>query len=321
MPRRRALRLLGGAVAMAAFPGFRVRTARGGSVPKKCPRGTELCMRNELQVCMPKGGTCCWFTPEDSGYEPWGLVVGCGPGASCGSAQDGAIRCIYPCPNGRASCGQGSKCCPPGEKCLDQKRGICGECPPARNPCGPHCCGKNGTCCDPERGLCCKPNQHCGSYGDYRICCRYKSCGSKNQKPRCCRSPEEACVPLLGYENGGWTDTSPRVCCPRRRQVFDKEGGSPNACCPPGYVTLSGGRMSVGAGNGVCCNEQQICGNGSRITCCPTTRVCCNGDCCPSGLICCEGACIDPNDNLNCGKCGAICNPPRLCVDGSCILL
>lgn len=81
-----------------ALSGLRPRSIRAGRtiVPITCKPGTEICLRNGLQVCMPTGGTCCWFTPAESGYEPWGLVVGCSPGCRCGSAREGQKRCICP---------------------------------------------------------------------------------------------------------------------------------------------------------------------------------------------------------------------------------
>ena len=156
MPRRRALRLLGGAVAMAAVPGLGPQLARAGS-KATCGPGTEPCSSaNGLKLCMPTGGVCCYFSPETSGYT-FGLLKGCAPGSRCGSGNPGdqcvcdgeydfqSGRCVSaPC-KGARKCG--SKCCREGEVCKNAATSTCA------------CLGGGEYCAPLNR--CCDPGQRC----------------------------------------------------------------------------------------------------------------------------------------------------------------
>ena len=121
MPRHRALRLVVGAVAVAAFPGLRAVSAQASTVrdeppcPDKirhdCVGNLELCQIECGAVCMEKGGTCCFFpdgTVSKQGIRG-GVVAGCKANETCGSGKptpitrsnpNGAIEwcvCKFPC--------------------------------------------------------------------------------------------------------------------------------------------------------------------------------------------------------------------------------
>jgi hypothetical protein len=138
MPRRRVLRLLGGAVAVAAVPGLRARPARAHSLPT-CGPTTELCTNGTgSDVCMPLGGTCCIF-PD--------IVVGCRPGFRCGDGRNAPCLCdgeeedgkCVKCVKARMCKG---KCCPKNNRCV---KGAC--CPLKRTTFAPGTNGKGAACC------------------------------------------------------------------------------------------------------------------------------------------------------------------------------
>src|SRR5687767_13405483 len=102
LPRRRALRLLGGAVVAAALPGIATTKARAASRFHDCePKGGELCECNcKGEVCQR---ICC--TPREE-YT-----------CKCGTVAEGAgCRCLRPC---------GSVCCKRGQYCASAKYGLC----------------------------------------------------------------------------------------------------------------------------------------------------------------------------------------------------
>jgi hypothetical protein len=200
MSRGRALRLLAAAGAAAAFPGSRKAWA-AESQPVDCPkcdsnhklckhigvhRGSSFC----LGVCAGENDTCCYFTPEESGYTPWGLIVGCPAGTRCGSARPNHQRCIcnYPC---------GDDCCLRGEHCVPGSA-VCRRCPRKRESCGPglhQCCELDEHCSwprkeegFPENGVCCPKGQlGCGRKGNWTFCCpQGQHCCHKNGKGYCC---------------------------------------------------------------------------------------------------------------------------------------
>jgi hypothetical protein len=132
------------------------------------------------------------------------------------------------------------------------------------------------------------------------------------QKRMCCPKPNK-CIKQLPAEKGGFTKTSPWVCCPPERQVPDDPGSSRIvACCDPSQVSLQG-KFLVGPGiQGSCCDKDRICGSGASLTCCQ------------HGLIgtetCCGGTCVDMQFNRqNCGQCGRQCPVTQRCVNGVCV--
>jgi hypothetical protein len=328
MPRRRAVRLLAGAVVGAGLPGGRAVAALASPSVTCNPAKEIKCFcpsKNGLffKLCCPKDGTykCDCFSDRaqctkihkcPSGKKTCGDRC-CDPNQECVSFSiRGTTQyvCSDKCPPGQAACG-GDVCCPKGQNCLDPIKHICGVCRPGQVKCGNRCCDRGGTCCDPKRGLCCKPGEKCGSWPPkFHICCKNHSCQAKSgSAPFCCENPDEACVPQLAPGSSGFTSSNPRVCCPPERQVTGG-GGSVVSCCPAGQVPAPHGGVVVGPGlGGVCCPEDSLCGTGANATCCPTGRMCCNGQC------------VDITADVNnCGSCGHVCAPNTVCRGGQCVL-
>lgn len=341
MPRRRALRLLGSAVAVAVLPGLRARPA--GAHAKKltfrCGPGTEPCSRNGLDVCMPEGGTCCWFSPKESGYEPWGIVVGCPPGTNCGTAR--RQRCICP-PEHR--CGQDG-CCPETEFCASPNRSLCCKkgqdaCLVPNRPEGT-CCDKNERCCSsPTRADCCGEKQACHDGACRcpktqpvkcgRKCCKkgIKCCDPK--KPCCTALTDHCCGNVCCKKNQtccGDTCCDPTErccgkelkddgCCPKNQACCATDAGQ--RCCKKGEFCAN---IAGGHGNKNCCPTARIATPRGIPVCCPTGTVEVPGknSCCPPDkLDCCDPTPDPTNPDLTQL---AVCNPGgfKLCVNGECL--
>jgi hypothetical protein len=159
MPRRRALRVLGGALVTVATPASLLagRASAAGAIGcDKCgaPHGAgcvtpgacgKFPLENEPVCCTwpgyfgpirkPHGGICA--QAGGNGLQPPGGAACCCPkGTSCGNPAVAACVCAHPC--GTDCCGEGSKCCAgkcceKGEECV---RGACRE-----KVCGPDITG------------------------------------------------------------------------------------------------------------------------------------------------------------------------------------
>ena len=207
LPRRRALRLLGGAIVAVALPGIVTPKARGGSRFHLCePQGGLLC---ECNCGGPNGDICqriCCTPKED--YE-----------CNCGTVAEGAsCKCRRKC---------GSACCHRGQYCASAKNAVCCNtsrglgheepcdtggfvqcCKPGFKCCGQACCHSltqvcddnggcackrgntrrcGGDCCNPKTQKCCPGSiseKHCAPKDS--VCCGPKWC-AKTQK--CCKGP------------------------------------------------------------------------------------------------------------------------------------
>ena len=319
MSRRRAVRVLGGAVAVATVPGLRPRAARAHSLqgcgrPGICSAGT-VCGFEIPPFACNKG--CCIGAPGERRTVCCARRTGswcCGTGYTCGSGGntpgDPNCKCSAierpdgtcgPCPSGEFQCGK--RCCQgkrptlPAEVCY---QGQCRPgCPEHTKKCGTTCCtskqlckngkccdkcGGNGPCCDHATQFCCREPGKPKSPG--RCCKKGKEtcCGvgpPDAQKRMCCAKPNK-CTRQLPSTIGGLTGDSPYVCCPPERQVpvDETHPDDINACCAPGQVSL-GGKLVVGPGiQGACCDADRVCGSGSAITCCPTGTSCIGGRTC-----------------------------------------
>ena len=144
LPRRRVLRLLGSAVAVAALPSFRARPALARGTGLNCPPPTILCSNGRgSELCRDPGEECCDY-PE--------ALVRCKVGTKCGGSVNNA--CVDECPN---RCKDG-KCCP-------KNKGRCVKdacCPAIRTTFAPGTNRKGAACCPPgtiavpgETGQCC----------------------------------------------------------------------------------------------------------------------------------------------------------------------
>jgi hypothetical protein len=176
LPRREALRRLGGGLAVALLASLGSVTAWGDPKTLKCKHGTFPCPPN---LCCPNGDTCC--------------------GTHC-------------CPAGRVCCV--GKCCLPGYYCVDGHCSVCpagqGLCNGSCCDLGRTCCG-DGTCADTQNdpshcGSCtqaCNPNETCS--GGTCHCGSGSGCGSGF----ICASAGTCCMPA-----GATIDaTHPGPCC------------------------------------------------------------------------------------------------------------
>jgi hypothetical protein len=158
MPRRRALRLIGGALATAAAPALlapRKASARSAACPGPgaCAPGQTYAEFPVLEGCMV---ACC-----DPGYSPCVGRYGskcCFPNEVCTDPNIAKCECApqYLC---------GPACCQPGQRC---EAAVCvADCPPGVTACGGKCCKSGEKCCpstatapsrcyDPET-KCCSP--------------------------------------------------------------------------------------------------------------------------------------------------------------------
>ena len=351
MPRRRALRLAGVAALAAVVPGLRPRAALGTSpcgpdtpcsslcqlpphvgacgIPIHNSCGQELCHFG-YGGCMVAGDVCCktgpdpWICPKNykcaAKHSAQPNCIGCPEGLfPCGkrccstryAERQVCYRgeCLKKCPPNTTECGGGKQryCCPPNQECRNGK--CCNK------------CGGNGTCCDPATTYCCRepgdpksPGRCCKK--DKETCCGVGPDGA--QKRMCCPKPNK-CVKQLPPGKGGFTKSSPWVCCPPDRQVPLDENhlNDVNACCAPGQVSL-GGKLVIGSGiQGLCCDEEKICGSGASLTCCQTFSTEIGTD---LNQTCCSGKCVSLQyDASNCGSCGKTCAAGERCQRGMCV--
>ena len=298
MPRRQLLRTLAATIAAGALDALRPRSASAAAGSAQgcgggCgPVNTACCVKVKLGYhyggCYRPGEECC-TGPNSDGTNPmsWCCIKG-----ACG--QSGT--CIKKCPPDRTTCG--SNCCPPGWFCGSPKTSIC--CMNGQKGCfdgqgfgtccqPPQSC-KDGKCCDKCDADCCDATQMCcqGMMGaTNRVCCKKNSdicmgagsiaAGFTNI---CCTKPSRP-ARLLTRAIGGWTQSSPIVCCPPPRQVWNPGDKEPMACCDPSQLALPPGKMIIDAGSrgiqGMCCDT--ICGTGANLTCCPTGTSCVGGRC------------------------------------------
>jgi len=173
MPRRRALRLFGGALvgaAMASIPGL--AWARG----KPCPQGTHLCTDGS---CVPNGSLC------PSGGCPTGQVR-CG--AICTDLQIDPLNC--------GTCGNA---CTQGQSCVN---GVCVSptCPDAVIQTSESCMSAECSGCAP--GSICFTLVRClGPFVNCGVCC------PEGQLPCYIQQPDGSnlftqCCPTIGGEFG-----------------------------------------------------------------------------------------------------------------------
>jgi hypothetical protein len=173
IPRRRAFKLIAGAVGSAGLPFIwlgRGVAATGGTC-----------------VDFVKGGTCGGRCHSDGGNQG---CVGVPPGTTCLDAQGRYGFCTESCGNGKRLCCAcqcaspntrcgGQKCCSSGMQCCTDGTGGQGHCCHADETCcGRRCCASGQTCCGdkrcyPSAYTCCPAGQGCPS-GD--TCCGRECC-------------------------------------------------------------------------------------------------------------------------------------------------
>lgn len=322
MPRRRALRVLGGALVAVAVPGTgALRSAQAiagvrqssvlSSVCEKTCSGTFpvpcLCKgptHGCFEECGMAGSTCCCYKGADGKNAG---VAACPPGTRCGDPRRGESNCMC-----IKTCGSPFACCREDQFCANPTVRLC--CKHGERGCGRMCCKPNEECrriqigtgsqtvceqkCPPNRAwcgrnTCCPPRWYCINErtGLCKRCRRdQEECGTKccdKATSRCCRSSSHAYC----CRNG--RDCCEGVCCPPRtkcaRQILPGQGGltagSPRVCCPPDRQ-VPGDTM-------VCCPPGQVSlggkvvvGPGIQGLCCNRSQVCGSGatiTCCASG--------------------------------------
>jgi hypothetical protein len=343
MPRRRVLKLVGAALALASLPSFRGAKARAAeAAPNKrvSPSGRDL------RIIDPPEGP--FGSPVECG-DPQRPIT-CNPTSNC-------VKCC------RSSLGGGS-CCPCYRSCRTTGSGRGDKqvaCPPDGRPfCGPpgHCCAPNESCwkgavcipiCKPDEQLCvdecCSPKAECitakfpGSPAK-RICfpkcpagrtrCGVTACCKRGQKclnpntghcspcdegqqpcgKKCCARGSKCCDPRIG------------LCCNKTTQVCAGYGGTAK-CCPKGRKACTDGSKTI------CCGKDEVCAQmGDESGTVPASlnfkRECCPKDrqvvfesgvatCCPPGYKSLGGRFILPPF----GGGGLCCRADRVCGSGA----
>lgn len=352
MPRRRALRLLGGAVVASAVPGVlrpsrapgATRTASTGATrtasacprPGYCPSGRVDCSVCPggapgscfLAGCGAPGSECCCL--KDAAGRKSGATL-CAPGYRC--VPQGDPPCV--CKN---TCGVGN-CCKPGEYCANFSQRLC--CKEEERGCGLECCKPNEECrtirvgagsarvCEKRcpqgqawcgRDKCCPPKWHCANERT-GLCKRCKKSEEECEK-KCCDRKTSRCCGKAG-------------CCPKTRACCNT--GKTQKCCPAGQkcaVPILPGETHVKPrAEVVCCPSARF--NKTPQLCCPPGMVALNTsgfripppgippDCCPPSQICRSGGnafCANLKaDPQNCGSCGNVC-ASGICSGGICAL-
>ena len=345
MPRRRALRLLGGALVGASVPGaLRPRAARGAPrgrvgtlglcekdcsgalpVPCICPGpDPKYC----FETCGVPGSTCCCLKGSDG--KPSGAVA-CPPGTRCGKPGERNCPCVNTCGDPYVCCGQNQYCANPKTKlcCNNDERGCGGMCCKANEECRRIRVGTSSTTvceqkCPPGRAwcgtnTCCPPKWRCANErtGLCKRCARnQEECGTK-----CCdKATSRCCGPNLCCKKGRACCTvgGTRICCPPNTKcapmILPGNVGvtksSPRTCCPlPRFSTKEE----------ICCPPGQVALNtpgfaipprGLSPFCCPPSQIC------PSATL--GKACVDlSSDPRNCGRCGNVC-ASGVCTGGAC---
>jgi hypothetical protein len=295
MPRRRAVRLLAGAVVAAAVPGVRAPSARAGRRVTSCKPGELLCDGCPSVNGLFYGGVCC---PGPDAEKHW--KCGCKP------PPNGATLCI---PIGCREIECGNACCSEAtEYCADASRSLCctkgsGLCVVLGTPGVGLGGGTAGTCCDNKthycaannkRASCCpKPGQPCngGCCGAPGECVRgeckcpkgTKSCGGHD----CCKK-EETCCP------------GKKRCCPKSKTCCGTE------CCNDENEICVGGKT--------CCRKGATVTLGSGKFCCPSGMLSVGTACCPPD----KPSCCETTDPATGDTLPVLCNAGQVCVSGTC---
>lgn len=198
MPRRRALRILGGALVTLAVPATSGTAAASVGRQQVCEcntAGTTACgipllAGCTLQCCdkvnsicfkwpgyggpIPRGGAggSCSAHQGVPGKEPPRVVCCCPRNTRKGNLAGGEPPCVPICRT--KLCGPSKKCCPADEECVQFQLSAGGrtheqcapKCEPGTRRCNLslNCCPTTQNCCTlrpGEKGVCCGPEQVC----------------------------------------------------------------------------------------------------------------------------------------------------------------
>ena len=335
MPRRRALRLLGGAIVAATVPGLRPRSAHGASVAslplgrfaeKPCLKGVfcGFAVNNGYNIgCChnPKVPfVCCNHNKETGSWCcPEGFTCGDGTGKGKGNCYcEGAVNPktgACNCPPNKVC---GKRCCDEHETC---DNGECVQCDD-ENRCGTDCCPAGSVCRNKARSLCCvKSWKPCDPGGGGVVKCCPPSdfcCFNKKTKAVTCCDSEHVCDEgVCGCAKG--TKKCGKECC-KGTEVCTKE-----KCCPKGKFNCGDGR---------CCDDKKLCcgktccdskaGKCIGGSCCPPNRLLGKGasaKCCPPETVVSAGGVCCPKADPNCcseDELSVLCPKGQTCVRGTC---
>lgn len=334
MPRRRALRLLGGAIVVAAVPALRAGSARGAaaaSLPlgrfaeKPCLKGVfcGFAVNNGYNIgCChnPKVPFVCCNQNQETGSWccPEGFTCGDGTGKGKGN-------CIC---NGAVNPKTGACNCPPnkvcGKQCCEEHEtcdnGECVRCDDD-NRCGTDCCPTGSVCRNKARSLCCvKSWKPCtaGSGGVVKCCPPSNDCcfNQKTKSYTCCdqgrKCEDGACKCAKNTKKCG------KECCTKNEVCLD------GTCCAKGKVKCAGrccGKHDCCADKVCCDGPDRACVNGK---CCPLDRGIGSGKaarCCPPGTVGGAGGTCCPESDPDCcsdGEVSILCPKGKACVRGTC---
>jgi len=334
MPRSRAIRVLGVALASTAVPLLRARPAAALSsreLSTSCHTAKAQCDRQGLMLCkcnerpanlIPPETTICNFLCCDG--ERYKCI--CRPGEAICTPKPCSRKCRDECCKSDEYCAShttgtcckkgetlcGTSCCQVNEECVRSlKPSIAAcvpRCPPGRARCGEgKCCPPKWHCIDPARGICrrcrageeecdkrCCDRKTSRCCGNAGCCPKDRSCCVTGKKQVCCPPRQKCAVPILPGNIGVKPGTD-AICCPPERLNND-----PKLCCPAGQVALNSPGLRTPP-------------PGVSPFCCPRGRVCRSRD---SG----NDVCVDfQSDPSNCGSCGNVC-ASGICSGGVCAL-
>ena len=242
MPRRRALRVIAGAVAAAAVPAWLARpaSAQGGKPLKHtcdievAERGWQYCTP-ATEACFP---TCC---PGD-----WKCSVGPLGSNGCPSVT----VCCNPCDPLKSQVLPGGNCGP---------GPVAEHCCPGNRKCGSKCCDVGSVCADPDLEFCCEPRELACRGGGTVSCCKP---GVACCAGRCC-APGQRC-----YQGRC------RNRCPQNtRRCGHNCCGKFQTCCDGTCCTRN---QKCCFGDHCCAKTKTCCGQG----CCNPGAKCCGDHCC-----------------------------------------
>jgi hypothetical protein len=284
MPRRRALRLLGGALVSVAVPGITAR--RAGATPnvRDCGADSFLCKCN----CGGPTGDICQTTCCQKD------VTAC----DCRTVQLGPIcRCLRQC---------GSRCCARGQYCASAKSALC--CNTSRGQ------GEEESCVSGRAAVCCPPGLKCCSWNEVVTCCnaltqscgdQEGSCACKRGNTRrcgrdCCNPKSQKCCPGPGSQKHCAPKDSiccGRKWCPKTQRCCKGAGGGGI------YPGIAGTSAACFPKTFECCGSagydeatHKCCGGGLV---CPKAATCCGDrECCSGGEVCTTEGCKAPTAAL-----------------------
>lgn len=190
VPRRDALRLLGGSLAGAALGLFGRETAFGSPSPCAvyCANFHGAAHAQCLQVCKACGSDTSRLCSGFSAGGPGPVTCCPGPGpVTCCSGPNGGVTC---CQAGTSCCGgfPGGNiiCCPSGSICCSGPTGAATCCAAPTT----FCCGSpsgSTTCCDSPQHCCTDASGNATCCSGQQVCCGLAGCCPTGQV--CCFDP------------------------------------------------------------------------------------------------------------------------------------